>query len=214
MTAPLADLIKRYQTAVPPCDEPIPDGETPEDRAERLRLQARNRRVLFDRAMPAEFRNATVGQLDPEYVERVGGWLGSPSRTLVLSGPVGVGKTHAAYAVMRAAADAGNDVAAWAVADLLTALQPEGDATAQRRSRTCSVLLIDDLGSEKSTEWRVEQIGTLLDARVREARRQVITTNHQYDDLAQRYGERVMSRLTGGATVVRMVGPDRRRTSW
>jgi len=214
MTAKLGDLLARYRSNVPPTREPIPDGETPEDRAERLARQAQNRRIAFDRSMPAEFRTASVDQLEPEYADLIGGWLGTTSRTLVLSGPVGVGKSHAAYAVMRAAADAGRSVAAWAVPDLLAALQPDGDATAAVRSRSCEVLLLDDLGAEKPSDWRVEQIATLLDARVREARRQVITTNHLYDELARRYGERVMSRLTGGATVVRMAGPDRRRTAW
>lgn len=203
-----------FPDRVTPSPDPIPEGETAQDRDDRLARQAGNRRLRFDRQRPARYADARVRDLATDAQRTMLDWLAGPSRALVVSGPVGVGKTHAAWALASHAVDAGGDVAAWTVPDFLVAVAPEGDPTALRTAQKVPLLLLDDLGVEKPSEWRVEQLTALFDHRMREDRRQVITTNADYQTLEARYGERVMSRLTGDAVILRLTGPDRRRTAW
>lgn len=216
-TERLGDIAQRlfaHRPHITPTADPIPEGETAEDCAERLRVQARNRAARYHRQRPAAFADARMDDVAPENRRIMLDWLAGPSRTLVITGPVGVGKSHAAYALASHAVEQDIDVAAWTVPDLLVALAPEGDPAALHVTRTVSLLLLDDLGVEKPSEWRIEQITALADARVRGGCRQIITTNVPYPELAGRYGDRVMSRLTGGAVAVKLTGPDRRRVTW
>lgn len=200
-----------------PAPTPIEDGETDQDRQARRELQASHRNAWYTRHRPTRYANAHLDDLaasqDPD--ARIRGWLDDTSPTLLLVGAVGTGKTHAAYALANSAFDRGQLVVAVPVPDLLAALRPSGDdGTLGARARVCDLLVLDDLAAEKPSEWTAEQLSALIDARVREERRQVVTTNATYGELETRLGPRTMSRLTGGATVVRFTGPDRRRTTW
>ncbi|PZG48681.1 hypothetical protein C1I98_12485 [Spongiactinospora gelatinilytica] len=89
------------------------------------------------------------------------------------------------------------------------------------------MLILHDLGAEKVTEWSLEQLYRLVDARVRNRRELVVTTNLPYDErgfadtpleqrpvrpnLVERYGSRITERLLHGAVVVRVVGESRRK---
>lgn len=197
---------------VAPHLDPIPLGETAEDAAERQERANRKRHEVFERTVPDEFVDASLDDLEPTVRGQLEAWLTSRSRTVVISGNVGVGKSHAAFALARRAVERGFDAAAWTVSDLMNDLYDSPEA--RTRSRTVGILVLDDLGAETAKEWRVEQMTALLDARVREGRKQVVTTNLNYADLAEKYGDRTMSRLTGGAVILELVGQDRRRVTW
>lgn len=195
----------------------LPDShtETPEQMAERRALQARNRSARWMANVPPMFADAALSDLDDTQGQAVvTGWLGTPSPTLLLAGPVGTGKTHAAYAVANAAVHGGQWVEAWTVADLLEAMRPGGDPGAADDARDCDLLLLDDLTVLKVTDWAVEQMTALLDARLRFGRRQVVTTNAPYDALVEAWGERALDRLRYRWTVVQFQGESRRRAAW
>lgn len=197
------------------------DDDHADDTPEAARLwvreqQAAARHRLFEAAVPPEFRTAAYPDLDQQLQSRdvVEGWLDTPSRTLLLVGNVGTGKTHAAYAVLRDAATRGVWAADSTVSGLLKALRPGADPSPlPRRAERAELFLFDDLAAERATEWAAEQVGEIVDVRYRERRRQIVTTNANREQLATRLGERVVSRLLHSATVVRFDGPDR-RVSW
>jgi DNA replication protein DnaC len=115
-------------------------------------------------------------------------WLANPGgRHLFLAGPAGTGKTHAATAVaFRYLAERGGQVAWWSVPSLLDALRPgqAGDVeTTWQRVRAADLLVLDDLAHTRPTEWAVERMWMLADARVGAELRTVITTNATWDDL-------------------------------
>ncbi|ADP78339.1 ATP-binding protein [Pseudofrankia inefficax] len=204
----------RIPTGVAPAADPIPTGETPEDVTARLAAQAAGRLARYRRQRPAAYAAASLGDLGPNERAAIWRWLESDSLTLVITGPVGTGKTHAAFAAANWAAGQGTIPAAWTVPDLMVDLAPEGDPSAAHVTRTAPLLLLDDLGVEKTSEWRVEQITALIDNRLGNGLRQIVTANADYDALARRYGERAMSRLTARAGLVRLTGADRRRVTW
>ncbi len=213
---PLEKPSIRFPAGVRPCPEPIPEGETAEDVAARLERQARNMSSWYLKHRPARYEHASLSDLDAAQDPngQISGWWESGRPTLLLVGPVGTGKTHAGYAVTNSAVRQGVLTVAVSVPDLLSAMRPGGDPTVEARARAADLLFLDDLGAEKPSEWTGQQLTALLDARVRDERRQVVTTNSTYEELAERLGERTMSRLTGGAVVVKLTGSDRRRRTW
>ncbi len=60
------------------------------------------------------------------------------------------------------------------------------------------LLVVDDLGAERTTEWVVERVNVLLDRRLRENKQTILTTNlMSLGEIENRYGSRAASRLGG-----------------
>ena len=76
------------------------------------------------------------------------------------------------------------------------------------------VLLLDDLGLEKPSDWVREQITSLVDERWRNNRLLVVGTNESHTTIEERLGPRISSRLfdrsSGKAKVVYLVTGDYR----
>jgi DNA replication protein DnaC len=72
------------------------------------------------------------------------------------------------------------------------------------------VLILDDLGVEKFTEWSQEKLYELLDARYAAMRQTIITSNFDLDQLAGLTHDRITSRISEMCTVKKMGGNDRR----
>lgn len=75
---------------------------------------------------------------------------------------------------------------------------------------TCSLLVLDDLGREKASEWVLDRLYRLVNARYNERLATVATTNFGLDDLARRGYEPMVSRLVEDAAVVRLTASDYR----
>lgn len=212
-----ASVRERLERAGTPTFVAIPDShaETPEDRRERLAVQAQNAAKRWRDRLPAMFQEASVDDLDDEqHAVDVRGWLASGRTGLLLAGTVGSGKTHAAYAVGNAALAQGLTVEAWTMHDLLSALRPDGDPSAAQFARTADVLILDDLMAAKVTPWMQEAMTSLMDARLRDSRRTIVTTNATSAALAEAWGTRALSRMTYRAQVLVYAGDDRRGGGW
>jgi DNA replication protein DnaC len=61
----------------------------------------------------------------------------------------------------------------------------------------CELLILDDLGSEKTSEFAVTTLYVILDRRIRECRKTIITTNMSQIEIEQTFGARIASRLSG-----------------
>jgi len=203
--------------AVPPRPEPqlpAPDGDVDEWR--HVALEQR-RRQGWAAAIPSRFVWASLADVTdqpPVVAESLAEWAADPhGRNLLLLGPVGVGKTHAAVAAVRAAHDRGSEVVFLPVVELLDQLRPGGPEGALEQLMHADVLVLDDLGAERPTEWTGERLYALINRRWLEERPTVATTNLEPDPLREAVGERVFSRLVGNeAVVVRLTGEDRRRS--
>lgn len=175
------------------------------------------RAELWDRIVPARFASATLDDLagQPERVrERIVDWSNRPDgRNLILGGPVGVGKTHAAIAACRPLWLDGTDVEFHPVGELLDLLRPGGPQDAMERLAAVPILIVDDIGSERATDWTSERLYNLVNRRWLGALPIVATSNLDKAAWNEALGERVYSRLTGdGAVGVRFSGEDRRRS--
>jgi DNA replication protein DnaC len=133
---------------------------------------------------------------------------------LLLVGPVGTGKTHAAIAALRRAVLVPRAVR-WeftTCAQMLEDLRPGGPDDADDRYLTADLLIIDDIAMVKAnTEWAVEQIYRVIDTRRRCHRATVITSNDAPAKLGELLNEQIVSRIAQNCTLVALVGDDRRR---
>lgn len=188
--------------------------ETEDEKAERLDTRREHYQARWDQQVPPMYRDADVGELD----EAQGGttvqyWLQSGGLHLVLAGPVGTGKTYAAYAVGHQALRSGLWVEAWNVGDLMDAMRPgSSDRSAEQRARDCQLLILDDLVA-KATDWEAERLTLLLDARTRAMRQTVVTTNITGDQVTETWGGRFMDRLRYRMTSLTFTG-ESRRSAW
>jgi len=140
----------------------------------------------------------------------------SDGRGLMLYGTVGTGKTHLAAAIgNRVVYEYGYDVYFMPFTELLTTLKNNMNnkdfiKDFLRRLNKADLLIMDDLGKEKYTEWAAEQLFSLLDNRYRDCKPVIITTNYTPQQLAKRVDEAVMSRLVGTCALLSMNGQDYR----
>lgn len=146
-----------------------------------------------------------------------------PVGNLLLIGNVGTGKTGLAWCMVREIIERHQTRARlvnWRV--LLADMQEQihlgrNQMHEQMGLDRIPVLVIDDLGSERTTDWRREELANLIERRENNLLPTIVTSNFTRKELVERLGhddstvgERIMSRLVEGATVLRFKGPDRR----
>ena len=160
----------------------------------------RFRGVSFDRAPVVDMDPSVVREVR-RYVEAVEGNLDG-GRGLWFTGDVGTGKTTLAMLVSCAALDAGRSVAIYSLPRLLAEIRKTFDEDADRsylglleRLTSVDLLHIDDVGAERTSEWVLEQLYAIVNARYEDERAMVITTNLDHAELRDQIGERTVSRL-------------------
>ena len=132
-------------------------------------------------------------------------WAERPEGWLVLVGKVGSGKTHLAQAIARAFIDGGRSVYMASMPDLLAMLREGYDDKAgasfeERVSMLCDtdLLVIDDLGAEKGSDWSREQLYRVVNTRYERRKYMIVTSNVRLTQ-AHDVDERIISRLSEGA---------------
>lgn len=136
--------------------------------------------------------------------------------SLLLLGPTGVGKTHQAFGALRAAVTSELPLRWHALtsADLYASLRPrqghDSEATL-KMYREAELLLIDDLGAAKPSEFVEEVTYRLINGRYEACRATIFTSNLSVDALKNTLGDRIASRLAEMCTRCVLAGGDRRR---
>lgn len=133
----------------------------------------------------------------------LGWWASLRDRrdVLVLSGDRGRGKSYAAAQIM--AQSKPGSFAWWmnarSLADVLHTREQRKSATVLERVRTCRVLVLDDLGWEHADKsgYVLSAFIGLLDDRIQDELRTVVTTNLNEAKFRSRYGEAMHDRIRG-----------------
>jgi len=184
--------------------------------------------LRWDTATPPLYRNATATH--PDVVDWAHRAATDPrtARSLLLTGTTGTGKTHQAYGALRAIAETGPDrfeMVATTTADMYGSLRPNGPTEPEhelRRLRRVPLLILDDLGTAKVSEWTEEVTYRLINYRYNHCLPTIFTSNHPVTvtDRQRQQGQRpigdflsdrIVSRLAEMTAVIAMVGADRRR---
>lgn len=185
--------------------------------AGRLRLQ-RNIDAFWG-SVPEAFRGWTLDSLaalGPEtaaLAAAVRGWLeGDSARWLYLFGPAGRAKTGAAVCALGELVNRGQTGMYQEVRDLLWHLRSsyaDVGAFASEPDRRwfglveAQVLVLDDLGAERATDWATETLGQLVAIRHRRLLRTIVTSNLDLPDLGEHLKDaRTSSRIKERALVL------------
>jgi DNA replication protein DnaC len=167
--------------------------------------------------MPLAYRGAQLPRTPAGAIAM--GWLLDYRRgdvkPLAVLGPTGTGKTYIAMALARLLlTDDHVPVTIVTAADLMAALRPSAVSEHANLElmalAVAPVMVLDDLGSERMSDWTEEQLYRLADERSRNARPTIITSNLDGAQLRARYGARIVGRLFGGAALIKLDGNDRR----
>ncbi len=140
-------------------------------------------------------------------------------RGLLLRGRPGCGKTHLAVATLLAvlrqhAAARELFVSTPKLFSRLQAtFQPEAaesEAKVMNELANVDLLVVDDLGARRVSEWSHDVISELVTRRYDEHRATILTTNYEARELSERVGTRLVSRLREMCVDVRIDAPDYR----
>lgn len=139
---------------------------------------------------------------------------------LLIIGPTGVGKSYFASAFANAAAEVEVPCLYTSVADYLNSLRRSYDSgaldtydQALARAINAPLLVLDDFGAQRGTEWAWEQLYILVDKRTAKFLPTIVTANRPMEEILAKTqdwnAERIVSRLKR-LLQVSMDGEDKR----
>ena len=146
-------------------------------------------------------------------------------RGLLFMGPVGVGKTHLAVAIIRGLIEKGVPCLFYDFGTLLKEIQDSYNPVSQTSELRilapvyqAEVLVLDELGASKPTDWVRDTMMQVIGTRYNERKLTIITTNYMdarrnpvEETLEDRIGVRLRSRLYEMCKTVVIEGEDYRR---
>jgi len=186
----------------------------------------RNRAAMDRRSSLNAFHGSSFEDFDIEipgvqeaYEAAVQFAEGAGKPWLLLSGPVGVGKTHLAVAIGKHAAQANVEVLFTVVPDLLDHLRSSFDPRAETAYdarfmavKDSQLLILDDLGTESATPWAREKLFQIINHRYTEQLPTVITTNIDMNKIDERIQSRIQDHRL--SEVIEFDAPDYRRPGY
>ncbi len=154
-------------------------------------------------------------QKNLNYCRRYAAGFRPGAKDLLFSGATGLGKTFLSACIARQVTDLGYSVVYVSASKLFAEyeavkfdrLEPEQIADYS----DCDLLIIDDLGTEMTTQFVISALYEIVNSRMLEHRSTLISTNLDAKDLENRYRGPIASRLLGGYHLVYFVGEDIRR---
>lgn len=159
--------------------------------------------------------NAKISDIAQKYVDNFSA-MSARGMGLLLYGGVGTGKTFISACIANALIDEGYTCFATNFASLSNTLQSSfsGRQELMEKLASYSLLVIDDLASERDTEYMGEVVQNVIDARYRAQKPLIVTTNLTGEELKHPKDirkERIYSRLFEMCIPVEVKGVDRRK---
>lgn len=157
-----------------------------------------------------------------EFIENI--LQNRPTKGLYLFGGAGVGKTHLVSGIANQLMQSEITPLYLMVADLLDEIRKgyesvEADTSAvalMEQAKETPVLILDDIGAERATEWSIEKLFQIINHRYLNQLPTVMTSNYDLDDLANHMGTgatgtRICSRIVEMCRIFRLDSDDIRR---
>ena len=163
--------------------------------------------------MDNELKNATFDnfkadtperQADLDFIKKEAReYIKGAQNNIVLIGDCGVGKSHLAYSAVKAISDYNKKLATVInVVDLVAKVKEDFSLesyytnllSGKDKHDQIEYLVLDDLGTEKTSEWSSNLIYSILNKRTNT----IITTNLTPPEIQRRYGKRIFSRVFKG----------------
>ena len=143
------------------------------------------------------------------------------SSNLLFQGGTGLGKTYLSACIARVVAEKGFSVCYDSASAALESYErakfgrdtEDGEAAALRvrRMESCDLMILDDLGTEMITPMSLSALYTLINTRLVNGRKMIISTNCSEEELAKKYTPQICSRIAGEFIALPFVGQDIRK---
>jgi len=143
------------------------------------------------------------------------------SRNLLFQGDTGLGKTYLSACIARVVSERGFSVCYDTASAALDNYEKakfnrdteEGEAAAVRirRMESCDLMILDDLGTEMPTPMAQSALYTLVNSRLVNGKKTIVSTNLTNEELTRRYTPQIASRILGEFQCLPFMGTDIRR---
>ena len=135
---------------------------------------------------------------------------------LIFYGPVGTGKSYTAACIANELLENNVSVIMTSLVKILQNIQGEEESSYIAMLNTAKLLILDDLGTERSTDYALEKVYNIIDSRSRTSKPMILTTNLELQDMMQaediRY-QRIYDRIFETCYPVKVAGESFRRIS-
>ena len=139
--------------------------------------------------------------------------IGTAPQGLLLHGSVGTGKTFASACISNYLMENGKTVLVMNLGLYLIKLKKEWDEAESNvldYVKRCDLLVIDDFGVEKITEFVLDKAFALIDTRYRAEKPLIITTNLSLNEITEKFDSRISDRLQEMCYPLRVEGQSKR----
>lgn len=150
---------------------------------------------------------------------------GKKSNSLFITGNIGTGKTHLAASIANELIKNGQPVIFGTLINLLTEVKDSYSIDGEYESKIINkyskigLLIIDDLGKERPSEWTLEKLFTIINNRYENNLPVIITTNYNREKLRERLAcnknyeiaDSIISRLYEMCKGINITGKDKRK---
>ncbi len=137
--------------------------------------------------------------------------FGEADENLLFYGNSGTGKTFLSHCIAKELLDKGYFVVYKTAEDLIKSLKDikfNGNIELEDYLINCDLLIIDDLGTEMSSEFSKTELFNLLNSKLLKQKKMLVSTNYSLDGLSNIYSERITSRLIGNFNLCKFYGSD------
>ena len=136
-------------------------------------------------------------------------------KNLFLSGAPGLGKTFLSACIARTVSESGFSVVYDTAGNIFAQFEARkflrdsaGARDETRRYLSCDLLILDDLGSELTTQFTQSALYELINTRLVGEKHTVISSNLSMEEASCRYAPQIASRLEGEYHVLHFFGDD------
>ena len=137
------------------------------------------------------------------------------SRSVLMRGATGLGKTHLSLAIANEVIRKGMSVVYVSAPDILSRLEREHFTYQYAKEEDtfsslvkCDLLILDDLGTEFVSQFSVAAVYNLFNSRILAGRPIIMNTNLTLNELLTTYSQRFMSRVLGACDRLEFIGED------
>lgn len=147
-------------------------------------MDKKYREVTFDKYEVRE-ENKKVFEMAKKYADRFQNMY-KKNQGLLLYGPVGTGKSFTAACIGNYLLDNAKPVIMTSFVKILQDIwENDREAECITILNSASLLIVDDLGTERETDYALEKVYNIIDSRVRANKPMIITSNLELNDMME-----------------------------
>lgn len=168
----------------------------------------------FKKIIPLRFHKVSYSDISKKIQEIITEQI-KERNGVYFYGESGVGKTHIVCALVKNLLENNIEVMFLNTGEFLERIRQEYN---ENEDRDCfrdvmdfkGVLIFDDIGAEKTSEWVRERLYLIINKKYEDMIPVIFTSNHDLETLASKTGDRIVSRIVGMTKIIKVEGDDKR----